>query len=389
MQLTGLRLINFRNHRRTELVPSPGLNVVFGANAQGKSSLLEAVELASTGRSRRAARETELITLGEAWAHVHAETGRADRREQVDLAFRRDASAPIGAAPDAGSPGAPLSSDRVWREIRLNGVAVRRGALFGHLLCVVSDPYDADVAGGAPVFRRRMVDVLLAQISPAYYYTAQRYTRALLQRNRALRAGRAAPSDLEPWDEQIASLGAAITLRRRDLVVRLAEKARRVHRALSEGREELAVTYVPNLVGAGEEDLARAAREALAGSRRAEVVRGVTLAGPHRDDVLLEVDGRALRVYGSRGQHLAVMLALRLAEREVLREETGEEPILLLDEVVMALDERRQAQLLASLRGAQALITLTTVSTLPAMPRETALFRVAGGTVEAQPAHLA
>lgn len=373
MQLTGLRLVNFRNHRRTELAPGSGLNIFVGTNAQGKSSLLEAVELAATGRSHRASREAELITLGETWARVHAMTSRVDRREDIDLAFRQDASAP--------GPG------HVWREVRLNGVAVRRGALFGHLLCVVSSPHDVEVAGGGPLFRRRLVDVLLAQVSPAYYYTAQRYARAVLQRNQVLRAGH--PADLEPWDEQVASLGAVITRRRRELVARLAQKARSTYRQLSGDREELAVAYAPNLSGADEEELARSAREALAGHRRAEFARGVTLAGPHRDDLLLEVDGRSLRLYGSRGQQLAAVLALRLAEREVLREETGEEPVLLLDDVVMALDEMRQAQLLAFAQGAQALITVTTLATVPALPSGTAVFRVAGGTVEAQRAHLA
>ncbi len=375
MQLTGLRLINFRNHRRTDLTPGSGLNIFVGTNAQGKSSLLEAVELAATGRSHRALREAELITLGETWARVHAAASRADRSEEIDLAFRQDASAP--------GPG------RVWREVRVNGIAVRRGALFGHLLCVASSPHDVEVAGGGPLFRRRLVDVLLAQISPAYYYTAQRYARAVLQRNQVLRAGRAAAADLEPWDAQVASLGAVITRRRRDLVARLAERARSAYRYLSGGGEELAVAYAPSLPGTDEEELVRAAREALAGHRRAELARGVTLAGPHRDDLLLEVDGRPLRLYGSRGQQLAAVLALRLAEREVLREDTGEEPVLLLDDVVMALDEMRQAQLLTFARGAQALMTVTTLATLPALPPGTVVFRVAGGTVEAQPAHLA
>lgn len=374
MHITRLRVINFRNHRRTEIEPGQGLTVLVGANAQGKSSLLEAVEVAATGRSHRAQRDGDLITLGESWARVHAAAARADRDVEIDVALRADASAP--------QPG------RLWREVRLNGVPVRRGEIFGHLLCVVATPHDADIAAGGPAPRRRLVDLLLAQMSPSYFYAAQRYARAVLQRNQLLRAGRAAPGVLEPWDEQVAVLGAAITVRRRALVDRMAAAAREIYGEVTAGREALTVTYAPNLAGADEEELAQDARRALAQRRPAELARGVTLAGPHRDDVHLAVDGRSLRLYGSRGQQLAAVLALRLAERRLLREDTGEEPTLLLDDVVMAMDEPRQAQLLTFARGAQTLVTVTTLATLPELPADAAVYRVAGGTVEAQRAHL-
>ncbi len=265
----------------------------------------------------------------------------------------------------------------------------RRGELFGHLLCVAAGPADAEVSAGRPAFRRRLVDVLLAQISPAYYYTATRYARALLQRNRVLRAKAGAAADLDPWDDQVAALGAAVTLRRRDLVTRLAVAAGRIYRELSGGREELAVTYAANLSGADEAELVRTAKAAMAAQRQAERARGRTLVGPHRDEITLEVDRRLLRLYGSRGQQVAAALALRLAERELLREETGEDPVLLLDDVMMTLDERRQGQLIAFARGAQVLITVTTLAALAALPAEAAVFPVTGGTVEAQRAHLA
>src|SRR5438132_1689546 len=257
MYLTQLRLVNLRNHRRTELQLAQGVNVFVGANAQGKSTVLEAVELAATGRSPRATRETELITWGESWARVHVTSRRAERDEEVDLAFRQ-----------------------------------------------------------------------------------------------AVAAGR-------------------------------------IYRELSGGREELAVTYAANLSGADEAELVRTAKAAMAAQRQAERARGRTLVGPHRDEITLEVDRRLLRLYGSRGQQVAAALALRLAERELLREETGEDPVLLLDDVMMTLDERRQGQLIAFARGAQVLITVTTLAALAALPAEAAVFPVTGGTVEAQRAHLA
>lgn len=375
MQLTLLRLLNFRNHRRTEVVPGPGLNVFVGFNAQGKTSLLEAVELTALGRSSRVMREAELITLGEDWARVHVAAARGERTDDIDFVLRYELAAP--------TPG------RVWREIRINGVPVRPAALWGRLLCVASSPQDMEVAAGSAEHRRRVVDRLQAQLSPAYYYTAQRYTRAMQQRNRLLRGGQATVAALEPWDEQVASLGATITRRRRELLTRLAGPARAAHHELSAGREELTVAYAPNLAGGDEAELVRAAHEAFRMHRRAELARGLTLVGPHRDDVTLTVDDKPLRTYGSRGQQLAAVLALRLAERDVVREETGEDPVLLLDDVVMALDERRQAQLLTCVRDAQVLVTVTTLTTLSTVPAGAAIYRVSGGTVEAERAHLA
>lgn len=372
MYLTHLRLINFRNHHRSEVAAARGLNIFVGANAQGKSSLLEAVFVAATGRSHRALRDVEMIALGETFARVRVAVQRGDREVEIDVGLRRDEP------PDAG---------RRWKEMRVNGVPVRRGDLFGHLLCVMAAAHDGDTATGSPAYRRRLLDLLLVQVSPAYFYAAQRYARALLQRNRLLREHSGAA--LEAWDEQIATMGAAITVRRREMVERLARAARPVYRTLSGGREQVEMIYEPSMIGTEEREMAAAAREAMVRRRGVELLRGMTLVGPHRDDLRLRVDGRDLRLFGSRGQQLAVILAIRLAERQVLREETGEEPVLLLDDVLLTLDEERQGYLLEFIRGAQALVTVTTLATLSGIPRDAAVFRVTAGAVEAQGAHLA
>ena len=371
MRLTRLRLANFRNHKATDVAFPPGPVLLVGANAQGKSALLEAIHVAATGRSFRAKHEPEMIALDEEWARLRTVVERADREEEIDVTLRRDAAA----------------RTRALREMRVNGIPVRRGELFGHLFCVAAAPEDADLVTGSPRLRRRLLDLLLAQISPTYYDTAQRYTRVLLQRNRLLRRGAAA--ELDPWDEQLATIGAAITLRRRGVAARLGEHAAPIYHELSGRREVLLVEYAPSLVGDDATGLAAYARGALPVQRARELAQGVTTVGPHRDDVLLRVDGRDLRAYGSRGQHLAAMLAVRLAERRVLREEGGEDPVLLLDDVLLALDEERQAYLLDSVEGSQTLITATTLATVPRLPAASAVFRVEAGTVRRSHAHLA
>lgn len=370
MRLTHLRLVQFRNHRHTDVTPAPGVTCFVGANAQGKSSLLEAVLVAATGRSPRARPDVEMVTLGAEWARVRAVVERGGRAEEIDLVLRCEETA---------------QPTRAIREIRVNGVPVRRGELFGHLLCVMAAPDDGEVVTGGPLHRRRLLDLLLAQVSPAYYYTVQRYARALLQRNRLLRMR---GGGLEAWDEQIASLGAAVTIRRRDLVARLNAAAGPVSEALSRGQERLEVVYGPSLRGDEEAAMAAWARQMLVRRRGEELARGMTLVGPHRDDLVLRVDGRDLRAFGSRGQQMTAMLALRLAERRVLVEETGEEPVVLLDDVLLTLDEARQGYLLEAIRGAQVLLTVTTLATPVALPAGAAVYRVQAGTVEAERAHL-
>lgn len=370
MRLTHLRAVQFRNHRHSDVTPAPGVTILVGGNAQGKSSLLEAVQVAATGRSFRARHDAEMIMLGEPWARVRAGVDRGSRAEGIDVVLRRE---------DTG--GMP----RAAREIRVNGVPVRRGELFGRLLCVLAAPDDVAIVTGSPLYRRRLLDLLLAQISPAYYFTMQRYARVLLQRNRLLRTHGTA---LEGWDEQIASLGAALTVRRRDILGRLAAAAGPIYTALASGRETLALAYAPSMHGADEAAMAGWGRDRLLQLRREERARGATLVGPHRDDVALQVDGRELRTFGSRGQQLTAMLSVRLAERRVLREETGEEPVLMLDDVLLTLDSSRQAYLLEGVRGSQVLITMTTTATLTALPAGAVVYGVAAGAVEAERAHL-
>ncbi len=366
MYLTQLRLVNFRNHEHSDVALGPGVHVFIGANAQGKSNLLEAVSVAATGRSHRTVHDAELVRLGEEWARVRAGVCRRDRTVEVDVGVRRE--------------GADAESDRVWKEMRVNGVPVRRGDLFGQIVVVAASLEQNEVIVGRPVLRRRMLDLILAQGSPSYYFTAQRYARVVLHRNRVLRE--VGTRHLDGWDEQVAVLGAGITARRHELVQRLAHGAGTAYRALSGRAEELTLRYLPAIPVGDHHAMVTAALRALAVRRADEVARGMTLVGPHRDELQFCVDGRDVRVYASRGQQQAALLALRLAERQVLRDATGEEPVLLLDDALLALDEERQAYLVDQLQTGQTFITLTTLGTVQQMLREAAVYRVVGGTVE-------
>lgn len=374
MYLRRLRLAQFRNHSATDITVGPEIGVFVGANAQGKSALLEAIYLSATARSFRTQHEGEMIALGEEWARVRSVVQRAGREEEIDVTLRRE----------AGGHG-PAAVARTVQEIRVNGTALRRSELFGHLRCVTAAPEDAAVVTGPPRLRRRLLDLLLAQVSPTYYDNARRYQRIILQRNRVLR--RRMAGGLAPWDEQLVAVGAAITMRRRGAAARLSEHVGPIYHALSGGREALRVDYVPSLPGDTGGEIEAHAWAQIPGRRAAELARGTTLLGPHRDDLRLSLDGHDLHGYGSRGQHLSAMLAVRLAERRVLREETGEDPVLLLDDVTHTLDENRRAYLLDAIRGSQALFTATAL--VRELNREgVAVFRVEAGRVAPLHAHI-
>jgi DNA replication and repair protein RecF len=200
-----------------------------------------------------------------------------------------------------------------------------------------------------------VLDAALAQVSPSYFFTLTRYTRVLRQRNRVLRAAANAAA-LAPWDDQLVELGAALIARRRAFVVRLAARASARHARLAGGEERLELSY---LCAVGEGDEREALRRGLDAHRSEDLRRATTHVGPHRDDLLFAINGVDVRTFGSRGQHHTVALSVRLAEADLLREELGEWPVMLLDDVLAHLDAARQALVLHALDGSQVLVTHT------------------------------
>lgn len=324
MWLAELRFRDFRNYASLDAAFGQGITILYGPNAQGKSNLLEGVYMAAMGRSPRAGVDTEVIRFGQERAYVRALVN-GTRSHLLEVAVDRTGGA---------------------RRVKVNGVAARRGQLLGRMAVVLTGPLDDEVIRGVPGYRRRVLDVALSQISPSYFFALTRYIRVVRQRNRLLREAVPGP-ELVPWDEQLIELGAALTERRREFVAALARRARARHARIA-GNEELDVVYL-SAAGDGEERRALAA--ALAARRGEEIRRGATLVGPHRDDLRLTVNGIDLRMFGSRGQQHTAALSLRLAEAEMLRDELGEWPVLLLDDVLADLDPNRQTFLLREVAG--------------------------------------
>jgi DNA replication and repair protein RecF len=366
MRVSRLELFDFRNYERLRIEPGAGLNIFVGPNAQGKTNLLEAVYTLATTKSVRAGRDNEMVRFGaEACrivAEVNKETGSGDTLLEMAIG--------------AGTP----QSTAERKLVKVNhGKQTRIADLIGHLNAVFFSSLDLDIVRGEPSERRRFLNYEIAQVSPAYLIAYAAYNKALEQRNRLLkdiRFGMMSADALDAWTEQIIRHGARLMERRQAYLSGLANHADTVQRGITDGAETLRIEYCPSFPipegAVTEADIADVFRKALENVRRDELGRGSTLLGPQRDDLTFHV-GKSpetatdVRLYGSQGQQRTVALSLRLAERRLLEEMIGEPPVVLLDDVLSDLDERRRKEVLEiSLTGGQqTFLTLTETDALP------------------------
>ncbi|MBI4339739.1 MAG: DNA replication/repair protein RecF [Chloroflexi bacterium] len=351
MYLSHLSLANFRNFDGLKLDLPPGLVAIVGGNGQGKSNLLEAAYLLAIAKSYRTNVERELIS----WkAQQAAEAGPAAAQVNQAIISGEAEQAEGRLRVIVGLRLAPADGGwQVEKQIRVNGVATSASGLVGQVNAVLFTASDVDLALGPPSGRRRFLDILISQADRLYLRALQRYQRVLAQRNhllRQVREGRAGVNELDFWDAELAKEGVAIVGRREEVVRRLSPLAAQAYEGLA-GGEALAVAYQPSVVG-------EAMVLAVAEGRNAEVRAGLTLLGPHRDDLLLTINKMPASTYASRGQARTLGLALRLAEAAFLREERRQEPILLLDDVLSELDpSRRQKVLEKASQYQQVLVT--------------------------------
>ena len=351
MYLKSLQLRNFRNYTEQYVDFTAPKTIILGENAQGKSNLIEAVEILSALKSHRTARDRELIQAHQDAAQI---VGNLDRETtgSVELSLTLRANGRRTAA--------------------LNGLTQRRQMDFlGTLNMVQFSSLDLDLVRGGPEVRRNWLDTLLLQLEPVYSSLLQQYTQILRQRNALLKAIKAAAIDstkLAPttpvalWNAQLAVAGSHIIRRRNRVITRLLPLAQTWHRSISGQIEELLITYRPNVAIPSDRPEAIQAEMLAAIEQKQAIERyqGTTLVGPHRDDLDFMLNGSPARQYGSQGQQRTLVLALKLAELQLIEDVIGEPPILLLDDVLAELDLNRQNQLLETIQDHfQTLITTT------------------------------
>jgi DNA replication and repair protein RecF len=345
--LEQLHLQNFRNYQDQFVVLGAPKTILVGANAQGKSNLLEAVELLSTLRSHRTNRDRDLILDGESVGQISAQLMRDSGTIDLRLTLH-----------DTGRRNAMVHSETVKRQLDF----------LGYINTVQFSCLDLDLVRGGPGERRDWLDAVLIQLEPVYAHLLQQYQQVLKQRNaflkrlRAVENPNADPPQLLIWNQQLATLGARVIQRRHRMLGRLEPLAQSWHQAISGKTEHLALEYSPNV----RHDLAQPEQlfpeflGQMEGKAIAEYHQATSLVGPHRDEVHLTINETPARQYGSQGQQRTLVLALKLAELQLIEEVIGEPPILLLDDVLAELDLNRQNQLLDAIQDRfQTLITTT------------------------------
>ena len=400
MYIRSLSLRQFRTYNRLEWDLPAAPVLLLGANAQGKTSLLEAIAFLALGSSPLTHTDQHVIhwNAEEAdlpFAYVKGDIVHGERSETLEIALeRKDLSNGV---------------QRLQKSIHIDQRLVRRQDLAGHLNIVLFLPEDLALVHGAPAGRRTYLDNLLSQVYPTYIEVYDAFRNALARRNALLRHLRdrgGDPLQLLPLEERIVRTGVTVSLYRRRVIGELTRQVDRLHRDLTGGQSWLRLRYEPSFAPLGSPEIAESQppasevdeeqpvdvealyelyRQALAQQRRQEIERGMTLVGPHRDDMHFISDGRDLGVFGSRGQQRTAVLALHLAELRWLEQVTGESPVLLLDEVLAELDRARRGYLLDLLgRVEQTILATTDADLFPeSFRKRTTTFRVSEGVVTA------
>ena len=368
MRCRHLSLTNFRTYGRLELDLPPGVSVLCGNNAQGKSNLLEALYMLATIKSFRTTSERELVSwhagADERFARVSAEIERQAITSRLDIILVEPASG------NAANAAAGARTRAIQKRIRLNQQPRRSLDALGQLNCVLFTPVDVELITGSPAQRRRYLDIMLCQVDPHYVRVLSRYQRVLTQRNallRQLRDRRLLPDQLGYWTEQVVALGSELIVGRGQAVTTLNSSLAAIHPRLVDDRSSLGIVYrssVTDLPSALAEESGAVActddvRSAVAvqfaaqldAQQERERRQGMTVVGPHRDDLAFTVDGMDLNRFGSRGQQRTAALAVKLAEAAVMEQRTGERPVLLLDDVLSELDPQRRLLLQEILTG--------------------------------------
>ncbi|CAH0417865.1 DNA replication/repair protein RecF [Periweissella ghanensis] len=348
MQLANLTLHNYRNYTDLTVTFAPGVNILLGPNAQGKTNLLEAIYVLALARSHRTSSDKELIS----WQAEDARISGKVQRQHGDVPLE-------------------LQFTKKGKKAKVNHLEqAKLSQYIGHLNVVLFAPEDLELVKGAPSVRRNFIDREFGQINPKYLYNASQYRNVLRQRNNYLRQLMTKQATdliyLDVLTDQLIEFGAEILFARKTLLTKLEAAAAPVQESITDGREQLVFEYVSPIALAQLPDLAAikaALIERYAKQRTREIQQGTTLVGPHRDDLQFIVNDKNVQTYGSQGQQRTTALAVKLAEITLMKDETGEYPVLLLDDVLSELDTHRQTHLLKTIQDkVQTFITTPSLS---------------------------
>ena len=368
MYIQNLTLSSYRNYEHVELEFENKVNVIIGENAQGKTNLMEAIYVLAMAKSHRTSNDKELIRWDQDYAKIE---GRV---------IKKNGPVPI-----------QLVISKKGKKGKVNHIEQQKLSQYvGAVNTIMFAPEDLNLVKGSPQVRRRFLDMQIGQVSPVYLHDLSLYQKILSQRNHFLKQLQTRKQTdqtmLDVLTEQLTEFAAKVVMKRLQFVDQLEKWAQPIHSGISRGLEELTSKYHTSLHVSDSPDLSKminSYQESFSKLRDKEIERGVSLSGPHRDDVLFYVNGRDVQTYGSQGQQRTTALSLKLAEIDLIQEEIGEYPILLLDDVLSELDDYRQSHLLHTIQGrVQTFVTTTSVDGIDHQTlNEAGIFRVANGAL--------
>ena len=338
MWIKKIKLKDFRNYNEQEINLHENINVFWGENAQGKTNIIESVYLSSIGKSYRAKKENELIKFDKERALVEVEFQKKDRDGKIKIEIAEK------------------------KQIYLNGIKIKKlSELLGNINIVIFTPDDINILKGGPQNRRKFLDIMISQLRPNYMHILLQYQKTMEQRNNYLKQIKFENKDenlLDIWDEKLADFGIKIFEYRKEFIEKIQEQIKNIHKDITEGKEKIEIKYF------SDSSTRQIFLNELKSRRKLDIIRGYTSKGIHRDDFLIYINEKEVGTFGSQGQNRTAVLSLKLSELNVIYEEIGEYPILLLDDFMSELDSKRRQNFLDNIKNIQVIITCTEKITL-------------------------
>ena len=333
MWIKKIKIYNFRNYKNEEINLEKNINIFYGKNAQGKTNIIEAIYLCGLGKSFRTNKDKEMIKLNENNSFVEVEYEKSDRDGKIKIELKNK------------------------KNIYLNNIKLKKlSELLGNLNVVIFTPDDINILKGGPENRRRFLNIMISQLRPNYLNVLNLYKKTIEERNNYLRLIKEENKSeelLDIWDEKLAEYAEKIVNYRKEFINKISNKIVEIHKSITNNNEEIKIEYLTDC------EKKENYLNLLKQRRKLDVIKGFTTKGIHRDDFVIYINDNQVNVYGSQGQNRTVMLSLKLSELQIIYDEIGEYPILLLDDFMSELDKERRKNFLENIKNNQVIITCT------------------------------
>ena len=333
MYIEKIKLTNFRNYQEQEIEFDKNINIFYGNNAQGKTNIIEAIYLCAIGKSYRTKKDREIIKLNEQYSKVEINYNKKDRdgKIKVEIADKKN--------------------------ILVNDIKAKKMSdVLGNINIVLFNPDDINIFKEGPAKRRKILDVMISQLRPAYLYNLNMYLKTIEQRNnylKQIKSENKSTEMLEIWETKLTEYAEVIYSYRKEFVEKIKEKIGDIHKKITDNKEKIIIEYISDFENKEQ------FRKLLEKNRRIDIIRGYTVKGIHRDDLKLYLNDKDIEIYGSQGQHRSSILSIKLSELEIIKDEVDENPILLLDDFMSELDKERRENFLEDVKDTQIIITCT------------------------------